>query len=73
MTLTGIREGDIIRCDIRGDCFYAIVSTPAGDEHLERGSIMVSPISNGRGPVRIVKAREVIDHWRKSKRKARAA
>lgn len=68
MTLAGIREGDIVRCDIRGDRFLAFVGNLDSDRMLE-----VHPLANGRGPLRLVSARQVIDHWRKSRRKARAA
>lgn len=58
MTLKGIRAGDILECDIRGDRFFGIVSNLSG-EHTKKGELLLHPISNGRGPVRIVTARQV--------------
>ena len=68
MTVSTINDGDIVQCDVRGVRFYGIVIY---DGNTKRGEIAVEPISNGQPKIRIVKAREVVGHWRK--RKARAA
>lgn len=68
MTLAGIRGGDIVQADVKGDRFYAIVGGPGE----VRGTLEIHPISNGRGVIRIVKARQVVGHWR-ARRKERGA
>jgi hypothetical protein len=77
MTVASVRPDDIIHADHHGERFYGRVADP--DQHpaveLRRGELLVHPISNGHASVRIVKAREVVGHWRASARtrKARAA
>lgn len=69
MTIGGIRDGDIVQADIRGQRFYGIVTD---EVETTRSELAVRPIGNGRERwPRIVTARQVIGHWRK--RKARAA
>lgn len=61
MTLAGIKEGDVVQADVRGDRFYAVVS------EKDRGELLVHPIpGNGRSGVRLLTARQVIAHWRRA-------
>jgi hypothetical protein len=59
MNITGIREGDLVLCDVRGARFHAYVQ--ARDE---RG-LAVRPIERGIS-YRHVTARQVIAYWRRS-------
>jgi hypothetical protein len=61
MTLAGIKTGDIVLCDVRGDQFHARVAARP-DELLPIESLTRRPI-----PSLYVKPRQVIAHWRKSK------
>lgn len=61
MTLGGIKEGDIVQCDIRGDRFLAFVVDHV--TYPARG-LGIDPIGNGRS-YRSATARQVIGHWRK--------
>lgn len=60
MTLTSVRPGDIVRCDVRGQVFYAEVM--AKEVALE-----IMPIGPGTITYRTVTARQVVAHYRKSR------
>ena len=60
MTLGNVRAGDIVRCDLGGRVFYAIVQ-----EKIER-ALKIEPLSPNVN-YRQVKAGQVKAHWRKSK------
>jgi len=60
MTLQNIKPGDIVKCDINGRLFYAVV-----EEKVER-ALVVQPISPNVN-YRQVKSTQVKSHWRKSK------
>ena len=60
MTLAGVRPGDIVLADRKGRRFYAIVT-----ERRER-ELAVEPIDR-RVTFHVVKAREVLGIWRKSR------
>jgi hypothetical protein len=60
MTVSGVKSGDIVLCDRMGRVFYAIVIA-RHERKLE-----VDPIDR-RVTYRVVKAREVIGIWRKSR------
>jgi hypothetical protein len=62
MSLAGIREGDIVFCDVRGDRFYAAARGRAYEGKVPIVSLTGRPI-----PALRVTARQVIGHWRKSK------
>ena len=62
MSLAGIREGDIVCCDVRGDRFYAIAGGKAAEGRLPVSSLTGRPI-----PALRVTARQVVGHWRRSK------
>ena len=62
MNTAGIREGDIIQCDIRGDRFYAIArSAPA------KGVVPIESLTGRPIPSMNATSRQVVAHWRKSK------
>lgn len=61
MTLAGIRPGDLVRCDVKGRVFLAAVEGVAGRQlHVRPESRNVT--------WRTVSARQVVAHWRLSKR-----
>jgi hypothetical protein len=60
MTTQGIKPGDIVKCDIRGQLFYAMVITK-GD------TLEVEPLDR-RITFRNVTARQVVGHYRKAKK-----
>ena len=60
MTLAGVKPGDIVLADRKGRRFYAIVT-----ERRER-ELAVEPIDR-RVTYHVVKAREVLGIWRKSR------
>lgn len=60
MTLAGVKAGDIALADRKGRRFYAIVT-----ERRER-ELAVEPIDR-RVTYHVVKAREVLAIWRKSR------
>lgn len=60
MNITGIREGDLALCDVRGVRFHAYVQA-----REDRG-LIVHPIERGI-TYRHVTVRQVIAHWRRSK------
>jgi hypothetical protein len=60
MTLQNIKVGDVVKCDIGGRLFYALVT-----EKIER-ALNVEPISPNVN-YRQVKSSQVKGHWRKSK------
>jgi len=59
VTTQGIKPGDIVKCDLRGQMFYAVVVTKG--EQLE-----IEPIDR-RITYRHVTARQVVAHYRKAK------
>jgi hypothetical protein len=62
LNLAGIREGDILCCNVRGDRFYAVVREQAAEGRVPISSLTFRPI-----PALRVTARQVIGHWRRSK------
>jgi hypothetical protein len=60
MSLAGVREGDIVECDIRGRVFHAIVL------RKERGKLGIRPITAGI-TYTTVTATQVVAHFRRSK------
>lgn len=63
MRLSGIRHGDIVLCDVRGQTFYAQVHDK-GPQALELTELDHSRLNV---PYRIVKARQVKRHYSKRK------
>lgn len=66
MRTTGIRPGDIVRCDVRGQRFYAHVGQAAHDDY-GRGGIWLDPLPGLHVPARRVTARQIIEHYAKRK------
>lgn len=63
MRLSSVHPGDIVECNVRGDLFFALVTKIDGSE------LELNPISRGQSKVRIVTARQVRAHWRRSGRR----
>ena len=62
MNISSVQPDDIVKCDVKGRVFYAVVTeaaTPIGD-------LAVSPIT--RETWRHVTARQVTEHYRKAGR-----
>lgn len=62
MNISPIKPGDLIRCDVRGDRFVAEVT-----ERVD-GGLKLAPVGRSFLPAYHVGARQVVAHWRKSKR-----
>lgn len=72
MNATNIREDDIVRCNIRGECFFGEVQQSIHTDESGNRGIIVIPIGV-RGPYpRFTKPRQIIAHYRKSKRSLKA-
>lgn len=68
MTLKGIKVDDIVRCDVRGWKFLAIVTKASHREEVRGRGIKVRSLSEKvRIPTEFVTARQVVGHWRKAK------
>lgn len=58
MKLAGIKGGDVVRCDVRGDRFWALALT------VNKGSVVIASLIDGRPiPALKVSSRQVIGHW----------
>ena len=66
MRTAGIRAGDIVLCDVRGHRFYALVKERAESE------LAITPLDR-HVTYYSVRAREVVDHFRKSRARQEAA
>jgi hypothetical protein len=66
VNLASVKEGDIVRCDVRGDRFYALAQSEVEHDGTRRG-IQVDSLTGRPIPARFVTARQVVGHWRKSK------
>lgn len=65
MTLQRVASGDLVRCQISGVRFFALVTGAAKDRELP---VKPLPGAGGYHPtVRHVTARQVIGHWRQRK------
>lgn len=62
MRLTAIKPGDHVKVDDGLPYFAEVIE-------LDAGQLRVSPITGPRG-VRSVRARQVIEHWRKAQRRS---
>jgi hypothetical protein len=63
MRLANVRPDDILRCDVRGDRFWALVT---GEPDPKAGGPITSLIPTRPIPALRVKASQVIGHWRRS-------
>lgn len=69
MDTSTVREGDIIRCDVRGDKFYASVRSPVSyNPDLRKRVLTVTSLTGRPIPTRFITPRQVIGHWRQSRR-----
>ena len=59
MTLGGLRPGDIVECDVRGDQFFGRV------DHRNGKGVVVDPLSCGRSLITVT-ARQVVGRYRKA-------
>lgn len=68
MTLKGIKVDDIVRCDVRGWKFLAIVTKASHRDETRGQGLKVRTVSQRvRIPTEFVTARQVVGHWRKAK------
>lgn len=69
MQSQGIKRGDIIHCNVRGDKFYATVRSPVSyNPTLNKRCLEVRSLTGRPIPARFVTPRQVIGHWRQSRR-----
>lgn len=72
MESSTIRSGDIVQCDVRGDRFYATVVSPVSySQELHKRCLEVKSLTGRPIPTRFVTPRQVVEHWRKSRRKTK--
>lgn len=73
MEASGIRAGDIIKCDVRGYEFLALVSKAVHHNRtLDKRVIEIEPVTpKAYVPTTFVTPRQITDHWRKSRRKGK--
>lgn len=58
MNLSAIRSGDVVKCDVKGRVFFAVV-----DDMPDAEGVAVRPIT--RETYRAVTARQVVEHYAK--------
>lgn len=71
MNLTAVEPGDVIKADVRGRVFYALVD----EKKTTKGSqaeLKVTPITPNISYYHL-EANQVTDHWKKPRRRAKAA
>lgn len=66
MNSTGIKAGDLVRCDVRGGRFWARVSAPMREVEGLGKRITLEALLGHREhlPAKWVTSRQVIGHWR---------
>lgn len=62
MNLAQVKAGDVVKCDVKGRQFYALV-----DDAPDADGLAIRPLA--RETWRHVTARQVVDHWRKAGRR----
>lgn len=68
MKTAGIRPDDIVRCDVRGQRFYAKVNRRTDAVDRTKG-FWLDSLDGGRPlPYRLVTARQIIEHYSKRKK-----
>lgn len=70
MNLTAVEPGDVIKADVRGRVFYALVDekrTVTGSQTV----IKVTPITKNISYYHL-EANQVTDHWKKPRRRVKA-
>ena len=69
MQTQGIKTGDVIRCNVRGDKFYALVRSPVSyNPAMNKRCLEVTSLTGRPIPSKFITPRQVIGHWRKSRR-----
>lgn len=73
MQVAGIRVGDIVKCNVRGQEFFAFVTKETHREELTKRRVLgIEPLTPGKGiPAYSVTPHQIIDHWRKPRRKGK--
>jgi hypothetical protein len=67
LNLSAIKARDIVLAEVRGDCFYALVTEPvAMNEALGRRVLRVASLTGRPIPTGHLGARQVLGHWRRS-------
>lgn len=70
MDTSSIRAGDIVKCNVRGDEFYATVTEPVGyNTQMGKRCLEVESLTRRPIPTRFLTPRQITDHWRKTRRK----
>lgn len=65
MNTAGIKIGDIVECDVRGDLFYGLVTQPLHrDEVLRKKVVTVRSLTGRPIPTGYVTAFQIKKHWR---------
>jgi hypothetical protein len=67
MRLAGIRVGDIVQADVRGQRFHALVTDYQPHPESSRALLFVESLSRQPIPTRCLTARQVVGHFRKVK------
>jgi hypothetical protein len=62
MTIGSVRHGDVLRCDVRGDHFWARAIGEVTD-----GKVQIEALNGRPIPALRVTARQIIGHWRMRK------
>lgn len=66
MSTAGIKAEDIVRCDVRGDRFWAIVTKALEyDDVMKKKVIRIASLTNRPIPTQTVTGFQIIGHWRK--------
>ncbi len=61
MRLSSVREGDVVKVDVRGTVFHALV------KELDGGQLQIRSLERIGATYRTATARQVVAHWRRSK------
>jgi hypothetical protein len=72
MQTTGIREGDIVKCDVRGQTFYALVTEESHiDSMTKRRVLSIQPLPGSHVSTYSVTPQQIVDHWRKKRTRSK--
>lgn len=61
MNLASVKSGDVVRCDVRGDRFWGLVTDK------RPGEVAVESATGRPIPAMTITARQVVGHWRQAK------
>lgn len=69
MEAATIRAGDIVQVNVRGDKFFASVQSPVSYSQEVRKRVLEVKSLTGRPiPTKFVTPRQIVGHWRQSRR-----